>query len=219
MPRAAAQEAREGPAVRDDKRERILAAALAAFSEHGFDGATTREIAQRAGVNLGLIQYYFEGKENLWRAAVERAFGQIRENVGAVVDDPAVVDEAMRLRLLFRGWVRFVGHNPEFVRLMHDEGKRDGPRMRWLVDQHVRPLYEGIRALVTAAQDRGQLPATIEPVHFHYVFVGAVALIFHQAEECKRLTGVDPADEAVIEKHAQAVEYMLLGPPPEESPR
>jgi len=220
MPRPTAQRAsrRAGrPREDEDKRERILAAALETFSERGFDGATTREIAARAGVNLGLLQYYFEGKENLWRAAVERAFGQIRETFTGVLD--AGSDDDVRTRLLIRTWVRFVAQRPEFVRLMHDEGKRDGPRMRWLVDQHVRPLYEGIRALLERARERGRLPAHIDVVHFHYILVGAAALIFHQAEECKRLAGVDPSDPAVIEKHAEAVELMLLGPPPKETAR
>ena len=38
-------------------RERILLAALQVFAEQGFDGARTRDIADRAGANLGLIQY------------------------------------------------------------------------------------------------------------------------------------------------------------------
>ena len=52
-----------------DTRERILVAALQAFAEKGYDGATTREIASRAGVNLGLLQYHFGGKPKLWQAA------------------------------------------------------------------------------------------------------------------------------------------------------
>ena len=212
---AAAPAAAESP----ETRERILVAALQAFSEKGFDGATTREIAQRAGVNLGLIQYYFEGKENLWRAAVDRAFAQIRAGLEAVLADPSAGDEAERTRLLVRTWVRFVGRNPEFVRLMHDEGRRDGPRMRFLVDEHVRPLYEAIRALLERAQARGRLSREIDPIHFHYILVGAVALIFHQSEECKRLTGVDPSDPGVIERHAEAVEHMVLGLLAEEAPR
>ena len=39
----------------EDTRERILAAALETFSDQGFDGTTTRDLAARAGVNLGLI--------------------------------------------------------------------------------------------------------------------------------------------------------------------
>lgn len=216
MPRAAAAESATEAA---DTRERILVAALAAFSENGFDGATTRDIATRAGVNLGLIQYYFEGKENLWRAAVERAFGQIRAGLQGVLDDPTVADDAERTRRLVRAWVRFVGHNPEFVRLMHDEGKRESERQRWLADRHVRPLYEAIRALLERSRDRGIFPKDIDPVHFHYIMVGATSLIFHQAAECKRLTGVDPSDEAVIERHAAAVEFLMLGPAGEEAPR
>ena len=54
-------------------RDHILAVALEAFSELGFDGASTRTIAARAGVNQGLIPYYFGTKETLWREAVDRA--------------------------------------------------------------------------------------------------------------------------------------------------
>jgi hypothetical protein len=95
---------------------------------------------------------------------------------------------------------------------MHDEGKRRGPRMRWLVDHHVRPLYEAFRALLERAQQHGVLPAHVGALHFHYVLVGAVGLIFHQAEECRRLTGVDPMEPAAVEAHAAAVEHLLLGP-------
>jgi hypothetical protein len=48
--------------------------------------------------------------------------------------------------------------------------------------------------------------------------IGSISLIFHQAEECKRLAGVDPADESVADAHAEAVTHMLLGPPVEENP-
>jgi AcrR family transcriptional regulator len=215
MPRAAAR-TDSHVAPDDDKRERILVAALQAFSQRGFDGTTTREIAAAAGVNLGLIQYYFEGKENLWRAAVGRAFERIQETFAGVLEGAG--DDDARTRLLVRTWIRFIAAHPEFVRLMHDEGKRDGPRMRWLVDEHVRALYEAIGAILTRAQERGRLPAHIDVVHFHYLLIGAAALIFHQAEECKRLTGVDPADADVIERHADAVEWMLLGARPEEKP-
>jgi AcrR family transcriptional regulator len=195
-----------------DTRERILRAALQTFSEQGFDGATTREIAARAGVNLGLIKYYFDTKLLLWKAAVDRAFATLAQALGASVGDDSLQDERSRMRELIRRYVRFVGQHPELVRLMHDEGKRRGPRMRWLVDRHVRPYYEGTLAILRKSQARGLLPAHIDLVHFHYILVGAVGIFFHQAEECRRLTGVDPAEDAVIEAHADAVVHLFLGP-------
>ena len=105
-----------------------------------------------------------------------------------------------RMRLLIRAHVRFVGANPEFVRLMHEEGKRRGPRMRWLVDRYVKPMFEQLTPLLEGAQQEGLLPADVAPAHFAYTLIGAIDLIFHQAEECRRLTGVDPFDEAVVEE-------------------
>jgi AcrR family transcriptional regulator len=202
-----------------DSRELILVAALRAFAENGFDGATTRDISARAGVNHGLIPYYFGGKQKLWQAAVDRAFEQLGAALDAVLSDPTVADDRARTGLLIRNYVRFIAQNPEFVLLMHDEGKRRGPRMRWLVDRHVKPLYEAMRVLLARTQTSSFLPADIAPIHFHYILAGAVGLIFHQAEECRRLSGLDPFDPAVVEEHARAVEHLLLGPTPEETPR
>jgi AcrR family transcriptional regulator len=199
--------------------ERILAAALACFAEHGFDGTTTRQIAAKAGVNLGLIQYYFGGKLELWRAAVDRAFADLRVGMRDVLAEPDPVDDVRRTRLLIRRYVRFVATHTEFIHLMHDEGKRDGPRMRWLTDRHVRPLFDSMRGLIEHAQARGRLPSGIDPMHFHYVLVGAVGMLFHQAAECRRITGQDPFDEAVIEAHADAVEALFLGARSEENAR
>jgi len=201
-----------------DSRERILGAALAAFSENGFDGATTRDIAARAGVNQGLIKYYFDGKLKLWRAAVDRAFEELRAALESTLSNEQFVDEVDQMRQSIRRYVHFVATHPEFIRLMHDEGKRNGPRMRWLVDRHIRPMYTMITSVLETLRERGALPAHIPAVHFHYILVGSVGLIFHQAEECKRLSGIDLTDESVIETHADAVVHLLFGPANEENP-
>ncbi|PPK64449.1 helix-turn-helix domain-containing protein [Actinokineospora auranticolor] len=58
---------------RDPERTRalILAAAAAEFAAHGFAGARTSAIAERAGVNQQLIWYYFDSKDGLYRALAE----------------------------------------------------------------------------------------------------------------------------------------------------
>ena len=195
-----------------DTRERILVAALQAFSEMGFDGASTRAIAERAGVTLGLLQYHFGGKQKLWRAAVDRAFEQMRSGIVAVLDDASITDERERMRRVLREHVHFVARRPEFVRLMHDEGKRKGPRMRWLVDRHTRPLFERLAQTIEGLQARGALPADIAPIHFVYILIGATDLIFHQSEECKRIAGFDPHSDAAADAHVRAIEHLLFGP-------
>lgn len=199
-----------------DTEEQILAAALELFSESGFDGTKMRDIAARADVTLGLLQYYFGGKQKLWRAAVDRAFQDMNAALQTLLSSDRVGDDRELLRLVVRSHVAFVAQRPEFVRLMHEEGKRRGPRMRWLVDRHVKPMFDLILPMVERAQAAGAIPSGVPPVHFIYIFIGAVGVIFHQSEECKRITGIDPFTPAAVEAHSRAVETVLLGPPSEE---
>jgi TetR/AcrR family transcriptional regulator len=196
--------------AQDGARERILAAALAVFAEHGFDGARTRDIAERAGANLGLIKYYFNDKERLWKAAVARAFAELQAGFGQRVRGSNGDDDLAWLERVVRQFVQFVARHPEFMRLMNDEAKRDSRRMRWLADRFVRPMGEIIGAHLERAQAEG-LVAPIAPVSLRYIVLGAAGLIFSQAPECRYLTGIDPTAPEFAERHADAVIKLLTG--------
>ena len=67
---AAALSATPAVEASENTRERLLVAAREVFSEHGFKGATIREICSRAGVNVAAVNYHFKGKEALFSAAL-----------------------------------------------------------------------------------------------------------------------------------------------------
>ena len=189
-------------------REKILAAALELFSVNGFEGTTTRDIAARAGTNLGLIKYYFGNKDALWKAVIDSAYEELRVSMGPVMS--ADVEDAEQIADVIRTAVRFVGRKPAFVRLMNDEGKRKGPRMRWLVDRHGRWLFEASTTFLNRARKKGLVP-DVDPIHLHYMFFGSLGLIFSQAPECRRLTGNDPTvGKASIEAHAEAMVALFV---------
>lgn len=206
------------PTQPPDAAAKILDAALQAFAANGFDGATTREIARSAGVPLGLIQYHFGGKLKLWQAAVERAFDEIRLDLDLeeAAHSSTEPDGIGVLRAGIRAHVRYVGAHPEFARLMYDEGKRRGPRMRWIVDRHTKPMFERITPMISHLQSLGRLPADVAPEHFVYALLGSINTYFHQAEELRRITGKNANSPSEIEAHAQAVEWLFLGPPSAE---
>jgi AcrR family transcriptional regulator len=60
-----------GYARGEETRLRIIRAAVELFGNQGFERASTRDIAARAGVNAPVLQYYFEGKEGLYLACIE----------------------------------------------------------------------------------------------------------------------------------------------------
>lgn len=55
----------------DATRKRLIEAAIEIFGVNGFDGTSTRMLAERAQANLGAIPYYFGGKAGLYRAAAQ----------------------------------------------------------------------------------------------------------------------------------------------------
>jgi AcrR family transcriptional regulator len=65
------------------RREEIADACLAVVSRAGLAGATTREIAKEAGVSHGIIAHYFNGKNDILRAALQRSYQQLAERIDA----------------------------------------------------------------------------------------------------------------------------------------
>jgi AcrR family transcriptional regulator len=81
-----------GYARGEHTRQRLLEAAIELFAELGYERASTRAIARRAGVSLPALQYYFGGKEGLHRACAEYITEDVRSRL-----DPAA--ERVRLAL------------------------------------------------------------------------------------------------------------------------
>jgi AcrR family transcriptional regulator len=65
--------------VRASTKARILEAAEDVFATKGFEGASTREIAAKAGVNISSLHYHWEAKETLYYAVFENVYNQLME--------------------------------------------------------------------------------------------------------------------------------------------
>ena len=193
-------------AQREDTRNRIVVAAAKAFSEKGFRAASTRDIAARAGVNQGLISYYFQTKQELWKASAARILDQLQEVLQQPIEGVAAADQRALARERIREYVRFAAAHPELFRLMVEEGKQSDARMRWLVDTHLKPIYERFERLAATSSgiNREFLP------HAFYALAGGASMIFAIRPECRRLTGLDPADAQVVETHAEFMARLLV---------
>jgi len=191
---------------REATRERILEAAADVFGEKSFLGSSTREIARRADTNQGLITYYFQSKEELWRAAADRIFEGLETRLAERLIAREPSNRRERAREGIREYVRFAAAHPELFRIMVDEGRVADDRMKWLVDTHLRPRFQAIsRGLIEVAGiDEALLP------HAFYALAGAASLMFAVAPECRRLTGLDPRTAGAVETHADFVARLLV---------
>jgi len=75
-----------GYARGEHTRQRLLEAGIELFGELGYERASTRAIAGRAGVSLPALQYYFGGKEGLHRACAEYITQDVRSRLGPAAE-------------------------------------------------------------------------------------------------------------------------------------
>lgn len=78
-----------GYARGDETRARIISAALDVFGTHGFGGASTRMLAERAGVTLPALHYYFDSKEGVYLACAEHIAERLDQRFRALTDGVA----------------------------------------------------------------------------------------------------------------------------------
>ena len=203
--------------TRDDIRQRLLESALVEFGAKGFEGASTRSIAQRADAHQPQINYHFASKDALWSAAVDHLFARLGEALGEMPipsgpGDPAQLAAAFADAI--RRFVCFAAAHPELNQIMVHEATEDSDRLRWVTERHVRPLYDAIRTIWQRLRDAG-LAAPIDPSMVHYVIVGAASLPFVNAPEARLLTGTEPTDPAWVDAHADGlISTLLPGLPP-----
>ncbi len=191
---------------REKTRQRIVTIAVDVFAAKGFRAASTRDIAARAKISQGLITYHFGSKNELWKAAMDRIFGELRSGFRAALAADAAADPATRVRGVIAHYVRFVAAHPELFRVMVEEGKRPDARMRWLVDTHLAPIYRGFETLVAGLESG----IRARPAHAYYALAGAASLMFAVAPECSRLTGLDPMDPHVVDTHAEMLARLFV---------
>jgi AcrR family transcriptional regulator len=138
-----------------DKREHILTVAEELFGESGFDGASVRDIANRAGVNLAMISYYFGSKEKLLESLIEfraaSAYGALEvlnkdESLGPWEKIDGVVDY----------YVDKILNNLRFHNIMYQQAiNTRSEEIRELIMSIKLRNLEQIKKIITDGQNKG----------------------------------------------------------------
>ncbi|RJQ80116.1 MAG: DUF1956 domain-containing protein [Desulfobacteraceae bacterium] len=190
-------------------RDRLLEAGLDEFGRNGFDAATTRRIARRAGVNIGLIPYYFDGKQGLYRAVIEHVAGQIESYVAATLAEirscPAekglTQPEAVALlKQLMGKLIDFMvgsAQAPRFARIILREQLYPSSAYDIIFSRVMEPVIQAIAGTVSAAVGK---PVS-EVIRLRALsFLGQI-LIFRVARETvARLLGMQGYTQAETEQ-------------------
>ena len=188
-------------------RASLIEAAVREFATHGFDGASTRAIATRAGVHQPQINYHFASKLELWRAAVDELFSELHEETTAAMAGQRAQRD--RLAAGIRAFVRHAARRPELNRIMVRESGAPSERLEWLVDTYVRQRFELVSSLWEPLRRRGET-IDIDALTAFYLMLGGGTLLYTNSPEARMIAGFNPEQPDRIEVHATALISMLM---------
>lgn len=107
--------------------ERIREAAKRVFLEKGFDGATSRDIADAAGINIALTNYYFRSKEKLFISIFEEMIQLFFNGMVEIMNKPISLRE--KIAELIRHDFQLMKENPSLSLFVMNEVHRNPERM------------------------------------------------------------------------------------------
>jgi AcrR family transcriptional regulator len=195
-----------------ETRAKILKAAIAEFADKGFEGTSTRVIAEHADVRHALLIYHFQSKRGIWEAVMTDVLSSFRDTFDHRLAGLAGVDDITKLQLLHADFIRMAAARPELHWLMSHEAGKGGDRIDWIAE-NLLGNFTTWTTLIDSAQQAGCYVAG-NPLHLHYVFIGAAARIFMLAGEVKLITGRSPFDADFIEEHILVCRNLFFRDPP-----
>lgn len=167
------------PGQRDSEatRRALLAAAVAEFAQKGLAGARVDEIARRAGVNKQLVYHHFGNKDDLYQAALELVYTEIREHERALQLGDLPPLAAMERLIGFS--FDYLARHPEFVALINDENQQGARHVQR--SGRLRQMHSPLIALVGETLEKGArdgvFRADMDPVNV-YISIAALSYFY-----------------------------------------
>jgi AcrR family transcriptional regulator len=163
----------------EERRLQILRIAVSLFSQRGFRGTTTKEIAHAAGISEAMVFRHFATKEELYAAILDHKACTVG------LEDPCeLVSDAVRLkddRAVFEtlAYTALVQHenDMEFMRLLLHSALEGHQLAQMFWDRNVLKIYEFLGSYIRERQSDG----VFREVDPRIVVRGFIGMIMHHS--------------------------------------
>ena len=199
---------RVSPAHEQAVRDRIVAAALRVFSEHGYRSATIKDVVRDSGLSVGAIYTYFRSKDELFLECCDLMTGGGLETLGSMLAGKETTAERLATAVAF--YIDSIDQAPEggpgLVTLVQAWASADGePRLRDMLRRRRERLVGAGQLLLREGVARGELPAWLD---VDATARGYIALLDGLLLE--RIEAGDAYRPADLERQARAILDALL---------
>ena len=198
-------------------QQKLLDAAIEAFSENGFKGTSTRDIAERAGVHHPLITYHFKNKDQLWRAASDRIFREFNISLVKAMAEVPDVDPKAKASAFVRTYLKYSRSQPALHRIILQEANYPSERLDWLVENHLKPLFDEVHKALVNLQELGVAPEGSPALLFNMIRVCAGGLVALKLE-LQHTSDIDlDEDEQINELADMIIRVFFPGTQPQQN--
>jgi TetR/AcrR family transcriptional regulator, fatty acid metabolism regulator protein len=183
--------------AQEEKRRRILDAAVRAFARKGYHACRVGEIASEAGVAYGLVYHYFTSKDEILETIFRDTWTTMLTAIEAVEEEDEPAAEQLRkvAAIVLRTWKR----DPDLVRVLVREVTRS-PHIQREVEE-IEQAYAALQRIVRRGQERGEFRTDLEPRLAALIVYGALeeiltSWVMGQLDDS--VEEVDRAEKAVV---------------------
>jgi TetR/AcrR family transcriptional regulator, fatty acid metabolism regulator protein len=183
--------------AQEEKRRRILDAAVRAFARKGYHACRVGEIASEAGVAYGLVYHYFTSKDEILETIFRDTWTQMLTAIEAVEQEGVPASDQLRkvAAIVLRTWKR----DPDLVRVLVREVTRS-PHIQREVDE-IEQAYEALQRIVERGQQTGEFRDDLDARLAALIVYGALeqiltSLVMGQLDDSDE--EVDRAEKAVV---------------------
>jgi TetR/AcrR family transcriptional regulator len=196
------------PQTRDAEatKARILDAAEEEFAKNGLGAARTEAIAQQTGVTKAMIYYYYESKEKLYEAVLERSFNERLKAVQQIAFQQHTPTDA--LTKIINNLIRGASANPRWTNILMYEAMQN--KGQYYNKIGLTSVYGAIQAVLTEGVKTGEF-RNLDPMHAAVNIVGMCSFYFCAHENLKHLwPGKKMLSEEMVQQHLNEAVAMIL---------
>lgn len=191
-------------------RASILAAARMEFAAKGLEGARVDQIARRAKFNKQLVYYYFGSKDDLYRAALEATYAEIRALERELDLSALPPREAMERLIDFS--LDYLDEHRDFIRMLADENAHGASHIRGS-EMAVRtnsPLLELIAETLDRGAAEGVFRKGVDPLELYVSIAGMTFFYFANGQTMSAIFGRDLSRRDSIESYRRHIVTLTL---------
>jgi len=185
----------------NEKQLQILEVAETLFAEHGFEGASVRDIAKEADINVAMISYYFGSKEKLLESLFVRRISEVRLQIENTIQNEAL-SPLDKIYQLVDTYIERMVKRPSFHKLVvREQMLRKDSLVCLQIIENKKRNQALITSIIKDGQDKGIFKNDIDVSLMMITMVGTANQLITTQHIYRKMNNLEDMPEDVFQEN------------------